>query len=203
MKLADLIPPTMLAKLTQRAAQEKTPKGSKADGKTGAVASHPAGSRKSGSLAHRSLPMTTTFTAITVPVTLRKPGGTVETLQGARPLRVVTSGPNANRFAVSRKGRGLLVSPTADGKGAIADLKEVVDLAATRPAKMADLGLKTQKEIKAEADAGKTEADHVATYAKIGATQGSAFLANMAKRVKDPAKKAALDKVLAIFNPVA
>lgn len=192
MKLADLIPNDLLAKLKTRAAQvAKTPKGSNADGKSGA--------EKSGHIISRSTKMHT-FTAITVPVTLKKPGGTVETLQGHRPLRVVTSGPHANRFAVSRKGRALLVTPTADGKGALADLSEVVDLANTRPAKMADLGLKTQAQAKAEADSKKSDGDLVAGYAKIGAVQGPAFLANMAKRVKDPRKAAALETVLAIFD---
>lgn len=193
MKLADLIPTDLLAKLKTRAAQvAKTPKGSNADGKSGA--------EKSGHITSRSTKMQHTFTAITVPVTLKKPGGSVETLQGHRPLRVVTSGPHANRFAVSRKGRALLVTPTADGKGALADLSEVVDLTLTRAAKMADLGLKTQAQAKAEADSKKSDGDLVAGYAKIGAVQGPAFLANMAKRVKDPRKAAALKTVLAIFD---
>lgn len=192
MKLVSLIPTDLLARLQTRAAQvAKTPKGSRSDGKSGAA--------KSGPIANRSTKMHT-FTTITVPVTLKKPGGSVETLQGHRPLRVVTSGPHANRFAVSRKGRALLVSPTTDGKGALADLSEVVDLSLTRAARMADLGLKTQAQAKAEADAGKSDGDLVAGYAKIGAVQGPAFLANMAKRVKDPRKAAALKTVLAIFD---
>lgn len=142
-----------------------------------------------------------TFNSLTITV---QP---TEKFNHARDLRVVTEGPFKGKFAVARRGQAVLVTPVSGNVGKAELSQPRIDLAHTRKAVGADVGLSAKAEAKHNAQrkaaavarvAGQEvdEAEFEARMAGHLASKGVSFLTNMRANTLHPVKARVLDRLI-------
>lgn len=118
--------------------------------------------------------------------------------ENPRFLRVIKSGSYEGKFAVARHGKAMLVTGIARPDAVTVDATAVrIDLALTRGAKLADIGVAPKVAAKPSPVAIPADLPAlVAKYEAFIAKSGKVFVENMLTRTKDVVKREAMEIAL-------